>query len=133
MDIRSIKSVHSAHVEIKDEEGAPTGVFFELSGPIHPKRKSITLANQRKLQKQLQKTGQITLDDPAEQEEQSREDLAAFTLGWKGFTDAQGAPVPFSHEAALALYTDDDYDWLVKQLQKALNEQERFMKRSVAA
>ncbi len=128
-NLRSIKSVLSATVEIKDENGAPTGVFFEIAGPTHPKRKSILLANQRRLQHQLQKTGKVTLDDPAEQEMQARDKLVSFTLGWSGFTDEKGKEVPFSPETARELYESDDYSWLVEQLNNALNEKERFMQR----
>lgn len=131
--ILSIKSVASAQVEIKDEEGAPTGVFFELAGPTHPKRKQIQLANQRRLQQQLQKTGKVQLDDPIEQESQQKENLAEFTLGWSGLTDDSGADIPFSKAKALELYENDDYAWIVDQLQAALSEKERFMKRSAQA
>jgi hypothetical protein len=131
-NLRIIKSVLSAKVEIKDENGAPTGVFFEIAGPTHPKRKSILLANQRRLQHQLQKTGKVTLDDPAEQELQARDNLVSFTLGWSGFTDEKGKEVPFSPEAARELYENDEYSWLVDQLNAALNEKERFMQRSAS-
>jgi len=130
-DIRAIKSVPSAKVEIRDDEGAPTGVFFELAGPTHPKRKAIAMNTQRKLQAQYQKTGKFTLDDPEDQEAKNRENLAAFTLGWEGWTE-NGKPVPFSQEAALALYSDDSMTWLVEQLTKALNESEIFMVRSAS-
>lgn len=131
-NLRIIKSVLSAKVEIKDENSAPTGVFFEIAGPTHPKRKSILLANQRRLQHQLQKTGKVTLDDPAEQELQARDNLVSFTLGWSGFTDEKGKDVPFSPEAARELYENDEYSWLVDQLNAALNEKERFMQRSAS-
>jgi hypothetical protein len=131
-NLRIIKSVLSAKVEIKDENSAPTGVFFEIAGPTHPKRKSILLANQRRLQHQLQKTGKVTLDDPAEQELQARDNLVSFTLGWSGFTDEKGKEVPFSPEAARELYENDEDSWLVDQLNAALNEKERFMQRSAS-
>ncbi len=131
-NLRIIKSVLSAKVEIKDENSAPTGVFFEIAGPTHPKRKSILLANQRRLQHQLQKTGKVTLDDPAEQELQARDNLVSFTLGWSGFTDEKGKEVPFSPEVARELYENDEYSWLVDQLNAALNEKERFMQRSAS-
>ena len=131
-NLRIIKSVLSAKVEIKDENSAPTGVFFEIAGPTHPKRKSILLANQRRLQHQLQKTGKVTLDDPAEQELQARDNLVSFTLGWSGFTDEKGKEVPFSPEAARELYENDEYSWLIDQLNAALNEKERFMQRSAS-
>jgi hypothetical protein len=84
------------------------------------------------LQHQLQKTGKVTLDDPAEQELQARDNLVSFTLGWSGFTDEKGKEVPFSPEAARELYENDEYSWLVDQLNAALNEKERFMQRSAS-
>lgn len=131
--ILSIKSVQSAQVEIKDENGAPTGVFFELAGPTHPRRKQITLSNQRRLQQQLQKTGKVQLDDPIEQESQQKENLAEFTLGWTGLTDDTGAEISFGKAKALEIYENDDYAWIVDQLQLALNEKERFMQRCATA
>ena len=130
-NILSIKSVTSALVEIKDENGAPTGVFFELAGPTHPTRKALMHKQQRRMQQQLRKTGKVQFDDPTEQESQAREQLAAFTLGWDGLSDDTGADVPFSADKALALYENDEYAWLVDQLQAALGETERFMQRSV--
>ncbi len=133
MSILAIKSVTSALVEVKDETGAPSGVFFELAGPTHPKRKAIMLAQQRRLQQQLIKTGKMQLDDPAEQEQQTRENLAAFTLGWRGLTQPDGSPLPYSPEAARSLYENDEYAWLVDQLTAALTEKERFMRRSATS
>jgi len=131
--ILSIKSIPSATVEIKDENGGPTGVFFELAGPTHPKRKAIQFQLQRRVQQQLQKTGKVKIDDPAEQESEAREHLSAFTLGWTGLTDENGDTVPFSTAKALEIYEDDEYAWLVDQLQTALNERDRFTKRSATA
>lgn len=130
-NIRNIKSIASASVQVKDETGAPTGVFFELAGPTHPKRKAIGFAVARKAQAQYQKSGKLTLDDPVEQQLQAQENMAALTLGWTGFTDDAGQPVPYSTAAALALFSNDDYAWLLEQMQVALNEKERFMQRSV--
>lgn len=133
-NLLNIRSTTSAQVEIKDETGAPTGVFFELAGPTHPKRKAVAFAGARKVQQQYQKTGKLALDDPEEQALQSKENMAAFTLGWSAtFTDDAGLPRPFSTAAALALYEDDAYAWIFDQLQTALGEKERFMQRSVTA
>ena len=131
--ILSIKTIPSTQVEIKDENGAPTGVFFELAGPTHPKRKAIQFQAQRRVQQQLQKTGKVKTDDPVEQESEARENLAAYTLGWTGLTDENGVDVPFSAAKALELYEDEEYAWLVNQLQAALWDQDRFTKRSATA
>lgn len=130
-NLKSITQVTEAEVEIKDEEGAPTGVFITLAGPTHPDRKRIVFANSRAAIKRYQKTGKPELPDPEEAEQTAIENLATFTLGWRGYADEAGAPVPFSKQAALALYQDPDMVWLVAQLQTALGETERFMKRSV--
>ena len=132
-NIRNIKSVPQAEVEIKDETGAPTGVFFTLAGPTHPTRKSIQFAADRRTQTAFQKTGKFTLDDPEERAAQNIDNLVAFTLGWRGYTDDTGVPVPYSATATRALYEDDSMAWLVDQLQAALTEKERFMQRSATA
>lgn len=131
-NLKSISQVTEAEVEVKDEDGAPTGVFITLAGPTHPDRKRIVFANSRAAIKRFQKSGKPELPDPEEAEQIAIENLAAFTLGWRGYADDTGAPVPFSKQAALALYQDPDMAWLVSQLQRALGETERFMKRSVA-
>ena len=132
-NLRSIQSTPTAQVEIKDETGAPTGVFFELAGPTHPKRKAVQFAMARRAQSRFQKAGKFELDDPQEQAAQAVDNLAAFTLGWSGYTDDVGKDIPFSPAAAQALYEDDTMAWLVDQLTAALGEKERFMKRSAAA
>lgn len=132
-NLKRISEATEAEVEIKDEEGAGTGVFFTLAGPQHPERKRIQFALSRKAIKRYEKTGKAELPDPEEAEEMARENLAAFTLGWRGYTDDQGMPVAFSKAAALELYRDPTMAWLVTQLQTALGETERFMKRSASA
>lgn len=132
-NLRTIKSTPSAQVEIKDDTGAPTGVYFELAGPTHPKRKNITFAAARRAQQAYLKTGKFALDDPEEQAGQNIDNLIALTLGWSGYTDDAGVEIPFSAAAAQALYGDDTMAWLVDQLQAALNEKERFMTRSAKA
>ena len=130
-NLRNIKSTVSAQVEIKDENGAPIGVFFELAGPTHPKRKAVMFAASRKAQARFQKSGKIELDSPEEQVLQARENMAAFTLGWTGYTDDAGVAIPYSADTALALFDDDEMTWLFDQLNTALGEKERFMLRSV--
>lgn len=131
-NLKSISQVTEAEVEIKDEEGGPTGVFFTLAGPTHPERKRIVFANSRAAIKRYQKTGKPELPDPEEAEQIAIENLAAFTLGWRGYAGEDGVAVPYSKQAALALYQDPNMAWLVSQLQAALGETERFMKRSVS-
>lgn len=130
-NLRSIKLVESATVEIKDpSDGTALGVFFELAGPEHPERKRIAFAQSRRALKRYEKTGRIEMPDPEEAEQTKLESLAAYTLGWRGYVDADGKAVDFSKAAALELYRDKAMGWLVDQLEAALGERERFIQRS---
>lgn len=127
----SIKDLPSADVEVKDEDGNPTGMVVTLAGPEHPKRKAIEFAQQRKIRASLQKTGKIELADPVDDEQDGIEKLASCTLGWKGYIDEADKPIECSQTAAQKAYTDEP--WLRKAVFKALNETERFIKSSVTA
>ena len=131
-NLKSIRQLASAEVSIKDVDGNPTGVVFELAGPEHPDRKRIAHKIARKQVRQYNKTGRTELMDPEEMESMKAENLAAYTLGWKGYVDDSGAPVPFSKAAALELYRDPEMAWLVDQLDTALGDKELFIRRSVA-
>ena len=132
-NLKSIKQVFTAEVQIKDPNGEPLGVTFELAGPEHPERKRITFAQSRKFMKSYSKTGRAEMPEPEDAEAQKKENLAAFTLGWKGLVDENGAPVHFSKQAALDLYRDPEMAWLVDQLDAALGDKELFITRSAKA
>ncbi len=129
-NLKSIKQVFSAEVQIKDPNGEPLGVTFELAGPEHPDRKRITFAQSRKFMKAYAKTGRAEMPEPEDAEAQKKENLAAFTLGWKGLIDDKGVSIPFSKQAALDLYQDPEMAWLVDQLDTALGDKELFITRS---
>ena len=132
-NLKSIKQVFTAEVQIKDPNGEPLGVIFELAGPEHPERKRITFAQSRKFMKSYSKTGRAEMPEPEDAEAQKKENLAAFTLGWKGLVDENGVPVHFSKQAALDLYRDPEMAWLVDQLDAALGDKELFITRSAKA
>jgi hypothetical protein len=130
-NLNKISDAPSADVEIKDPEtGAPLGVFFTMAGPEHPKRKAIEFARQRKIRAALQKTGKIELNDPEDDEQATADTLVACTLGWRGYSNDAGAEVTFTPQAASTLFNDDTKGWLRHQLVTAMNERERFIKRS---
>lgn len=129
-NLKSIKQVFSAEVQIKDPNGEPLGVTFELAGPEHPDRKRITFAQSRKFMKAYAKTGRAEMPEPEDAEAQKKENLAAFTLGWKGLVNDEGAVIPFSKQTALEMYQDPEMAWLVEQLDTALGDKELFIKRS---
>jgi hypothetical protein len=132
-NLRQIKSTPEAEVEIKDETGAPTGIFFTLAGPTHPKRKAVVFAAQRRAQTVFQKTGKFALDGPEEQAAQNIDNLVAFTLGWRVAEGSDWTLEPYSDKAARDILEDDSMAWLADQLQTALGEKERFMTRSATA
>jgi hypothetical protein len=128
-NLLNIRDIASAEIEIKDEAGQGTGVFFDMAGPTHPKARAIAFEQNRKNIARYQKAGKVELPDPEEAEATQRDNLAARTLGWRGFVDGAGVEVPYSKKAAAELYAQSDMQWLVEQLQGALGERERFIKR----
>lgn len=128
-NLLSIRDVPAAEIEIKDDTGAPTGVFFEMAGPTHPKAKQLAFDQNRRNIARFQKAGKVELPDPEEAEATNRDNLAARTLGWRGYVNEAGVEVPFSKKAVADLYAQPDMQWLVDQLQAALGERERFIKR----
>lgn len=128
-NLRDIRDIKSAEIEIKDETGKPMGVFFEIAGPTHPARKRLQFERSRRNVERFQKAGKVELPDPEEAEQLARSELVAYTIGWRGYTDDAGAVVPFSAKAAEALYADPEMEWLADQLQTAAGERERFIRR----
>ena len=128
-NLKSIEQATSAEVAIKLPDGTPTGVVFEIAGPEHPERKRIKFALERKQIAHFRKTGKTDLPDPEEFESAKHENLAAYTLGWRGYS-VDGIDVPFSKDAALALYRDPKMSWLVDQLDAAIGDKELFIRRS---
>jgi hypothetical protein len=128
---KSIVDLLSVDVEVKDENGNPTGMVVTLAGPEHQTRKNFEFAQQRKMRNALQKTGKIELADPLDDELDGIEKLALCSLGWKDYVDDEGKQIPFSPTEAQKAYTDEP--WMRKFLLKALNENERFIKSSVAS
>jgi ABC-type transport system substrate-binding protein len=131
-NLRNIKTASSFDLAIKDQDGNPTGVVFTLAGPTHPVRKAMDMAKSRKLIQQANKTGRVTLPDPADAEASKPKDLAQLTLGWSGYVDEAGQPVAYSIEAAEALYADPDMSWLVDQVDEGLGNKALFIRAASA-
>lgn len=127
-NLKSIRTVDQFPVEIKDQDGNPTGVVFTLAGPNHPVRKTLDQAKSRKLINEANKTGKIKIPDPADAEASRPKDLAQLTLGWSGYVDEAGQDVPFSMGSAEALYADPERRWLVEQVDEALGNKQLFTK-----
>lgn len=133
LDLSDFQDVAASDVTIKHPTtGAPTQMVITIAGPEHPERKRQAFDRARKMRAQLQKTGKVQLADPVDDEADMTDQLVAFTLGWQGLQRA-GQPVPYSTDAARALYTDGKLRWLRDQVVAALDEREAFIKRSAAA
>lgn len=90
---------------IRDSEGEPTDVIFQLAGPGHPLRVDLDSKLYRRSAREFNKEGKTRLpEDPATLREQETTRLVALTLGWSGMTNGNGEEVPFSPEKARELY-----------------------------
>lgn len=123
-DWTAIEDVDSAEVAIKDTAGRATPMRITLAGPEHPARRSIVHARQRRLRAAMARNGRLPVSDPEEDEAEQTDLLVAATLGWSG------AAVPYSPQAARALYEDPKRRWLRAQVQAALDERELFTRNS---
>lgn len=131
-DISGFEDVQSAELAIKDPNtGAPTPLVLTLAGPEHPARKRDDFARARRMRQDLMKTGKVQLADPEEEEADATDKIADYTLGWRGLV-INGQAVEYSRAAAVALYSDPKCRWLRDQVKAALDERERFIKRSAA-
>lgn len=105
--------------------GEPTKLVLVLAGPEHPERKKRKFEQQRRMRAMAQATNELPIQDPAEEEEEGREDVLANILGWKGRSE------PFSRDACEAYVGGPRRRWLLHQVASALRRRELFIKRSV--
>ena len=119
----------SAEVQIKNPQtGELLPLFIEVMGPEHPDRKKVAFQQTRRMREGLAKTGKPTFDDPEQEDAQEPERIADFTLGWR----SKGLSLPpFTRQAAAELFRAKR--WLMNQVRVALDEKERFIKRSAAS
>lgn len=105
--------------------GAATAARVQLAGAEHPARKQAVFARMRQRRAELQRTGTLTVPDPAEDEADEVELLAQCTLGWQGLAQG-GQPLAYSPAAARALYADARFRWLREQVKAALDDRALF-------
>lgn len=125
-DFDDVQVIESADLRIKDptRNNAPTSIVIKLASPIHPDRKRVEMAQQRRMLAAMQKTGKLQLDDPEEREAAEVDKLVASTLGWTG------ARTPYSREAAKKLYADPARMYVRQQVREALDDMELFTRSS---
>lgn len=129
---RSIEDLESASIDILNPQTKrKTGATVTLAGPDHPKARSILLAAQRRVRRDLEKSGRITLDDPEAEEDARLEELVARTLAWTGMADDDGKEMPCTPDNARKLYAG--VTWLRLQLMGAMNDRANFIRASSAS
>ncbi len=121
----------SAWVDLKDETTGAKIASVELAGPEHPKRKAILFARQRKVRNVLQRTGKLELADPQDEEQDDLEMLVQCTLAWSAeFVDDDGKALACTAENVRKEFGAEGNGWLRRQLKRAADETERFIKSS---
>lgn len=126
-DLDTIEDVSQADVELMHPKtGVGTGAFITIMGPEHPERKAITLGLMRRARADAMRSNSKP-KDPEEDIAESIEMLVKITVGWRGIFQ-NGQPVPFTPQAAAALYGDKRRQWVVKQLIDAMNDRVLFIK-----
>jgi hypothetical protein len=124
------EDVQTAEIELKHPiSGGQTGMIFEIAGPEHPARKRLVQARQRRMRNELQKSGQIKLNDPTEDDQDELELLIACTLGWRNII-TRDSTIEFTPENVVALYSDPKKHWVRTQIRAKLDEVELFIRRS---
>lgn len=106
--------------------GQPTDIVLTLAGPEHPLRKKRQFERIRRMRKEMQRVGKLTLADPAEEEQDEAEFLADCILGWNKMP-RKGGDLPYSKEAAQQLMNDSERRWLRDQVKSAVEEREAFI------
>lgn len=125
--IDDFADIASAGYEVKHPTtGAPTGIVLQLAGPEHPQRKKIQFARIRKMRNATAKAGMLKFQDPADEEEDETDLLAASILGWNKMPTSTGN-VAYSPQAARDLMADPKRRWLRDQVKAGIEEREAFI------
>lgn len=129
-DLSTMEDLEQAEVQLK-RNGQPLPIFVTLAGPEHPKRKRFAFDKQRKLRKQLAKTGKMEFGDPIEDEAEENDLLADCCLAWRGVVMG-GQPVPCNKTEVLKLLENKKLAWFRRSLKEAFDDGEAFIKVSAS-
>lgn len=130
-DLSTVEDVESAEVQIK-RNGQPLPIFVTIAGPEHPKRKRFAFEKQRKIRKQLAKTGKMEFGDPIEDEAEENDLLADCILSWRGVA-FEGKPLECNRDNVNRLLYDKKRAWFRKAIKEAFEDAEAFTRVSAAA
>ena len=132
LDLDQFEDQLTTDLELKNPAtGTPTKSVITIIGPEHPARKKIQFDRARRQRAEFAKKGKLDVRDPLEDLEEQTDFMVTCTVGWN-LTRA-GAPLPFSADAARALYNDPKRQWLRNQVFKGMDEAERFISSSTKA
>lgn len=127
-DVSAIEDMEEAEVQLK-RGGQPLPIFVTLAGPEHPKRKRFLFEKQRRIRKQLAKTGKVEFNDPLEDEQEENDLIADCTLAWRGVV-FNGETLPCTRENVKRLLEDKKRAWFRRAMKEAFDDQEAFTKTS---
>lgn len=126
-DLDAIHDLESAELALLNPKtGVPTGAHITLAGPEHPLRKKRSMDIARQVRAALARNGRLATD-PEDDLAEAVDLLVLATLGWRGLSRG-GKPLPFSADEARRLYTDQRSQWVVVQVNAALNDRALFTK-----
>lgn len=119
----------SAWLQIRDPQtGVLLPMHLELMGPEHPTRKQVAFQQTRRVRDGMLKTGKPSFEDPEQEDASEPERVGDLVLSWR--IEIDNAPV-FSRNQVVALFRAKR--WVMHQVKVALDERERFIKRSDAS
>lgn len=130
-DLATVEDVESAEIQLK-RNGQPLPIFVTMAGPEHSKRKRFAFDKQRKIRKQLAKTGKMEFGDPLDDEAEENDLLADCVLAWRGVV-FNGEAVPCTRDAVMKLLYDKKRAWFRKAIKDAFDDQEAFTRVSASA
>lgn len=130
-DLATVEDVESAEIQLK-RNGQPLPIFVTMAGPEHNKRKRFAFDKQRKIRKQLAKTGKMEFGDPLDDEAEENDLLADCVLAWRGVV-FNGEAVPCTKDNVTRLLYDKKRAWFRKAIKEAFDDAEAFTRVSAGA
>ena len=135
MDISNISDGDSSEFHPSHPvSGEKFDCAFMLAGMEHPQRRALVNRINRDLRKRVNRYGKLRIEeDPELDYERDTDFLVACILGWRDLDYKGQSPYPYNAANCRALLLDSERQWLRRQIQEALNEQELFIRSSSGA
>lgn len=144
-DLGTVEDVTTTEIQLK-RNNIPLPIFVTFAGPEHGTRKMFALKKQRAARAQLAKSGQLSFNDPTEDEEEANGLMAQCAFGWRTevkeadgtktshpFVVFNGEQFPCDAGSINRLISDPKRAWFRKSLKDAFDDGEAFIKVSATA